>query len=85
MIHRDVVVGHAQGIHALVAHDLARQAERFRSSIFLRTPEGSASLRSVVEVVALALPYGAKVSVWVDGTDEAEALDAIALHLSSST
>lgn len=85
MIHRDVVVGHPQGIHALVAHDLARQAGQYESSIFLRSDGDSASLRNVVDVVALGLSHGATVSIWVDGADEVEALDAIARRLISTT
>ena len=51
MIQRDVVVGHPEGVHALVAHALARLASRYSSSIFLRTPDRRASLRSVVDVL----------------------------------
>ena len=52
MIHREVVVGHELGVHALVAHDLAEQAAHFDSSLFLRTEGRSASLRNVVDVLA---------------------------------
>ena len=85
MIHRQIVVGHPPGVHARVAPDLARRAAQYESSIFLRSDGGSASLRNVVDVIALGLPHGASVSCWVDGTDEVEALDAIARHLTSST
>lgn len=83
MIHREVVIAPAEGLHALVAHHLAGMAEQFRSSLFLRSEKGSASVRDVVGVLALALPQGETVSVWADGVDEREALDAIVQHLAS--
>ena len=84
MIHRELVVGHELGVHALVAHDLAEQAAHFDSSLFLRTGGRSASLRNVVDVLALGLRLGDRVSVWADGLDESEALEATADILQSS-
>ena len=83
MIHRDVLVGHEQGVHALVAHELAVRAAGFASSLYLRHEGRSASLTRVVDILALGLAAGIRVTVWADGEDEAEALDALAGYLAS--
>ncbi|WP_286267590.1 HPr family phosphocarrier protein [Brooklawnia propionicigenes] len=82
MIRRDVVVGHPEGVHALVAHNLAELAGRYSSSIFLRSADRSASVAHVVNVLALGLEQGDQVVVWADGLDEQEALEAVIHALS---
>jgi phosphotransferase system HPr (HPr) family protein len=65
------------GVHAAIAHRLHQAASRFSSSVFLRRGEETASLRSIIPVLALGIQVGAVVEVLADGADEAEAVAAI--------
>ena len=76
MITERVVVRIGQGIHAEIAHRLHQVAGRFSSSVFIQHGEETASLRSIVAVLALGVEAGAEIDVLADGTDEADALAA---------
>ena len=73
------------GVHAAIAHRLHQTASRFSSSVFLRRGEETASLRSIVAVLALGIPVGAVIEVLADGTDEVDAVAAIVRMLRSTT
>ena len=85
MIHRQVTVTDPAGVHARTAQELVLLAKTFSSSIFLRQAGRTATLREPIGILALALPCGATVEVWADGSDEHEALAAVAAHLASSS
>lgn len=71
------------GVHAAIAHRLHQTAGLFSSSVFLRRGEETASLRSIVRVLALGIQVGTVVEVLADGADEAEAVAAIVGMLQS--
>ena len=73
------------GIHAAIAHRLHRSASRFSSSVFLRASSETASLRSVVAVLALGVQSGAEIDILADGADEAAAVAAVVAMLQSTT
>ncbi|HEY8717194.1 HPr family phosphocarrier protein [Pengzhenrongella sp.] len=81
MIMRRVIVGDSRGIHALVAHRLLAEGDRFQSSIFLSYGGRTASLRNPVAVLALGVPGGRELELRADGADEIEAASAVALLL----
>ena len=66
-----------QGIHAAIAHGLHREADRFESSLFLKHGARTASLGSIVAVLALGVERGAEIEILADGSDESAALVAI--------
>jgi phosphocarrier protein HPr len=66
-----------QGIHAAIAHGLHREAGRFESSLFLKHGARTASLGSIVAILALGVERGAEIEILADGSDEAAALVAI--------
>ncbi len=74
MIHVEVVITDPQGVHALVAQELARAASTFASSLFLRHQGRTARMDNPMSVLALGLRQGASVTIWADGDDEAAAL-----------
>lgn len=84
MIQLDVSVADPQGVHALVAQELAAQAKRFASSLFLRHEGRMASLDNPTAVLALGIRHGTSLSVWADGLDEIEALAAVGALLTGT-
>ena len=77
MIYETVRIADPLGVHALVAQELVGLATRYESSLYLRHEGRTASLRRLIEVLALGIPSGAEVSVWADGIDEGPALTAV--------
>lgn len=84
MIQLDVVITDPQGVHALVAQNLATVAKGFASSLFLRHQGRTASLDDPIAVLALGLGPGAMVGIWADGDDESLALATISAMLGST-
>ncbi|TFB95310.1 MULTISPECIES: HPr family phosphocarrier protein [Cryobacterium] len=66
-----------QGIHAAIAHRLHREAGRFQSSLFLKHGARTASLGSIIAILALGVERGAEIEILADGSDESAALVAI--------
>jgi len=73
------------GIHSAVAHRLHHAASGFSSSVFLRWGDETASLRSIVAVLALGIQTGTEIEILADGTDEAEAVAALIAMVQSTT
>ncbi len=72
-----------QGIHARPAAKLVETAQRFACDIRLHAqgPDGAptvASAKEIMDVMVLALPYGAPVLVVADGPDAEDAVRALA-------
>lgn len=77
MLKQRVIVGIPLGIHAEIAHDLSQEANRFSSSVFLSYGGKTASLRSMVSLLALGVSSGCEVELLADGSDEQEAATAL--------
>ncbi|HOQ53206.1 MAG TPA: HPr family phosphocarrier protein [Micropruina sp.] len=84
MITRDVIITDPDGVHALVAQELATKANSYASSLYLRHNGRTASAGQPVSVLALGIRQGACITVLADGLDEAEALTALAEYLAHS-
>lgn len=85
MITRDVIVTDPEGVHALVAQELATMARSFASSLYLRHDGRTASAESPVSVLALGIRHGVRITVLADGLDEVEAVGALADYLADAT
>ncbi|GLC88827.1 HPr family phosphocarrier protein [Lysinibacillus piscis] len=66
-----------QGIHARPASQLVAAATPFASTIELHTAGKVANLKSILNVMALALKQGSSFTLQVDGADEAQAFEAV--------
>lgn len=73
------------GVHSAIAHRLHHAAGDFSSSVFLRWGEETASLRSIVAVLALGIQVGSEIEILADGTDEVEAVAAVIAMVQSTT
>jgi phosphotransferase system HPr (HPr) family protein len=77
MIRASVTVRIPDGIHAGIAHRLHHEGGRFQSSLFLKHDGRTASLGSVVAMLALGVEFGAEIEILADGGDEGAALSTI--------
>lgn len=62
---------------------LIQKASTFRSSIWISKGERRANAKSLLGVMSLGIENQMELVVTVDGSDEAEALDAMAAYLSN--
>jgi phosphocarrier protein HPr len=76
MISRDYQILDQHGMHARPATALLKLARRFRSDISLKKNEKTIQMKSMLNILALALKYGETVSVLIEGEDETEAAEA---------
>ena len=66
------------GIHARPATLLVQTASKFNSDINLEYKGKSVNLESIMGVMSLGVGQGSDVTITAEGTDEAEAIAAIA-------
>lgn len=80
MLERRVKIINPLGLHARAAAQLVRIAGAFKSRILLKRLDNAvvADAKSILNVLTLAAPNGAKLDLQVDGEDETEAIEAIA-------
>jgi phosphotransferase system HPr (HPr) family protein len=72
---RSVVAAHA--LHARPASNVVAAAGRFEAEITLINGEREASAKSILSVLGLDVPAGARVVVRAEGSDADAALDAV--------
>ncbi|WP_062048135.1 phosphocarrier protein HPr [Bacillus sp. JCM 19034] len=65
------------GIHARPATQLVNKAGQFSSDLTLEYKGKSVNLKSIMGVMSLGVGQGAEVTIKAEGSDEAEALQAI--------
>jgi len=87
VIEKRVIVTNRLGLHARAAARLVHTANRFQSTLRLRRindngPAGadavSADAKSILSVLMLAAARGTELSAMAEGTDEADAIAALA-------
>lgn len=69
------------GLHARPAAKLAREAQRYKSNICISSEAGEADAKSMLDILALALPTDTKLTIRATGTDAREAVAAVATYL----
>lgn len=78
MITRDIEIINRLGLHARAAAKLVKLAASFSSDIDIEKDGQRVNSKSIMGVMMLAASCGATVTVSAEGSDEAEALEAIA-------
>jgi phosphotransferase system HPr (HPr) family protein len=78
---RDVQIVNALGLHARPAAEFVRQANAFRSEIWLVTERGRFSALSLIDVMRANLEKGAVASLEAMGSDAEEAVERLAIVL----
>lgn len=65
------------GVHARPATLLVNKAGQFQSEIEISYNGKKVNLKSIMGVMSLGIPKGAQVTVYADGSDEADAINGI--------
>jgi phosphocarrier protein HPr len=78
VITRSFNVENRLGIHARVAAQMVQTANRFKSKILLEANGQQVNARSILGILTMACPQGSHISIFVDGSDAKEAIDAFA-------
>ncbi len=78
------IITDEQGIHARPAGLLAKEAQKFTSSITLVKGEKTADVKKLFALMKLSAKKGEELVITVDGEDEKEAASAIEDFLKSN-
>lgn len=77
MIESHVTIANAAGLHLRAATHLVTVAQSFLSEVFLHAGEIEANGKSILSVLMLGLPQGARARLQVYGDDETEAHESL--------
>ena len=80
---RTVTVVNDQGLHARPCHSIVSAAQGYESELRFRNGAREVNGRSIIELMTLSAPLGAKLEVCARGGDAAELLAAIEALFSS--
>ena len=78
MVDRELPVINRLGLHARAAAKLVHVAGTFSSQIYLAKDGEEVDAKSILGILLLAAAQGSEVTLRCEGSDEQEALDAIA-------
>jgi phosphocarrier protein HPr len=78
MTERAVTISNRAGIHARPAALIVHTASKFASRIHLKKGNDAINAKSIMGILTLGASYGTPIIVVADGTDENEAVQAIA-------
>lgn len=71
------VITDALGIHARPAGLLVKEAAKFQSDIKLKKGDKEADAKRIFGIMGMAVKQGEEIVVTAEGTDEAEAIEAM--------
>ena len=78
MTEREIVIKNRAGIHARPAALIVQTANQFDSQIFLEKDGDRINSKSIMGIITLGAAYNTTLKILADGSDEAEAVEAIA-------
>ena len=77
MIKHDIVIINKLGLHARAASKLVKLSATFESTIEIEKEDQKVNCKSIMGVMMLAASCGSMVTLYADGDDAQEAIDAI--------
>lgn len=77
MVKKKVTVINPSGLHLRPAGLLCQTAEKYLSQITILFGDSTVNAKSVLNVMASGIRCGSKIEVCCEGSDEAEALEAV--------
>jgi phosphotransferase system HPr (HPr) family protein len=83
MVTKTVQFNCDEALHMKAVAVLIQKASTFRSSLWLARGERRANAKSLLGVMSLGIENAMELQVSAEGSDEAEALEAIANYLSN--
>ena len=78
MYSQEAVVNNQVGLHARPATFFIQKANEFKSGIWVEKEERRVNAKSLLGVLSLGIMKGTTVTLIADGSDEKEAVDALA-------
>lgn len=81
MVTRTVLFNCDEALQMKAVAVLIQKASTFRSSVWLSRGERRANAKSLLGVMSLGIENAAELQISADGSDETEALEAIASYL----
>ena len=83
MVDKEVIVQNQVGLHARPATFFIQRANEFKCNMWVEKDERKVSAKSLLGVLSLGITRGTVIKIVADGSDENEALDALAELISS--
>lgn len=81
---RETVVNNKVGLFARPATFFIQKANEYKCSIWVEKDDRRVNAKSLLGVLSMGIMDGTAISLIADGTDEAEALEALAKLVSTS-
>lgn len=81
---KDVLVQNQVGLHARPATFFIQKANEFKSSIWVEKEERRVNAKSLLGVLSLGIVGGTTITLIADGSDEKEAVAALAELINSN-
>ncbi len=78
MYMKEAVVNNQVGLHARPATFFIQKANEYKSSIWVEKDERRVNAKSLLGVLSLGIVKGTSINLIADGSDENEAVDALA-------
>lgn len=78
MLQKTVTVVNIHGIHCRPSSAIVKEAMGLKSDIKVEAVNGSANVKSMIEIITLAIKPEEQVTITAEGEDEAEAVEKIA-------
>ena len=78
MLQREVEIINKLGLHARASAKLTQVAGGFKANVWLGRNGRRVNAKSIMGVMMLAAAKGSRITIEVDGPDEAQALEAVA-------
>jgi phosphocarrier protein len=78
MLQQDIEIVNKLGLHARASAKLTQMAGQFQSEIWIARNERRVNAKSIMGVMMLAANKGSTIHLEIDGTDEGEAMNALA-------
>lgn len=81
---RKVVVTHVPGLHLRPCDAIVKAVRRFQSKVKIRHGDQEADAGDILNLLSLAVPQGAEVTLWAQDPDANEALNTLAALFSDN-
>ncbi len=78
MLSKEVVVCNQVGLHARPATFFIQKSNEFKAGIWVEKNDRRVNAKSLLGVLSLGITKGTQITIIADGSDEEEALDALA-------
>ncbi|UOQ92614.1 phosphocarrier protein HPr [Halobacillus shinanisalinarum] len=77
MTEQTITITSADGLHARPATALVQIAGQYEADVNIEYKGKSVNMKSIMGVMSLGIPNGAEVKFTAEGSDEAEAVEAV--------